>query len=545
MKSNMPFVIGATPKYAPIVTNDTEPVINTAATQYPNSDEFEYRVSLERINLDEECERDMKYNDGFFIKSAQTIKKEVKNEDGIFSSKFGQGLQDPSPYQDRYRCQCGKHRGKIEHNILCPECHTPVIYRDDNLNLFAYIQLDEPYYIIHPSLFNSVKNLIGADRLDKILKYDKPLDQDGHIVVQENQSYEDSLKGIGLLEFRERFDEIIAYFASKNKAKDIFYKDLLENRDKVFMRSIPVYSLILRPYKIQDGHFFFEGSNADYNLIAKYQSILNNKAIVTDVKETKSKVAAKSAAELLYDIQMKYNHLVSELNLVLSGKRGSIRGLFGGRFNFTSRCVIIPDSSLKIDEIKLPYVCLMAMLQPVIINVIKKTFNKTYMEAYLMWYEGSLKYNDTMAEIINTIIKNNPTGRGVPMFINRNPTIRYGSFMQMYCVGINKHYAMSVPLQILVPLNADFDGDVLNITWIISEELLMYAENVYNPRNAMMINRNNGQVDIEVMHNRDTMLVADCIKEAGTNGYTEEELLMNAAVAKYAEQMRLMDIQNS
>ena len=34
--------------------------------------------------------------------------------------------------------------------------------------------------------------------------------------------------------------------------------------------------------------------------------------------------------------------------------------------------------------------------------------------------------------------------------------------MQMFCVGINNDYTMSVPLQILVPLGADFDGDTIS-----------------------------------------------------------------------------------
>ena len=43
--------------------------------------------------------------------------------------------------------------------------------------------------------------------------------------------------------------------------------------------------------------------------------------------------------------------------------------------------------------------------------------------------------------------------------MNITPTINYGSIMFMRCVGINDDYTMSVPLQILKPLGADFDGE--------------------------------------------------------------------------------------
>ena len=44
---------------------------------------------------------------------------------------------------------------------------------------------------------------------------------------------------------------------------------------------------------------------------------------------------------------------------------------------------------------------------------------------------------------------------GLPVIINRNPTIGYGSILHMYCVGIVDSYTMAVPLQILPLLAAD------------------------------------------------------------------------------------------
>ena len=54
----------------------------------------------------------------------------------------------------------------------------------------------------------------------------------------------------------------------------------------------------------------------------------------------------------------------------------------------------------------------------------------------------------------------------------RNPTISYGSIMQCFCVGINFNYTMSLSLQVLSPLAADFDGDTLNIMHIINSPIL-------------------------------------------------------------------------
>ena len=65
------------------------------------------------------------------------------------------------------------------------------------------------------------------------------------------------------------------------------------------------------------------------------------------------------------------------------------------------------------------------------------------------------KENPIIRQIIEGIIKS--SGRGIPVLINRNPTINYGGILQMYCSGISTGYTMLVPLQILEGLAADFD----------------------------------------------------------------------------------------
>ena len=44
---------------------------------YPTSEVYDYQVSLERINLDEERERDINRNNGFIITKRQNIKKDI------------------------------------------------------------------------------------------------------------------------------------------------------------------------------------------------------------------------------------------------------------------------------------------------------------------------------------------------------------------------------------------------------------------------------------------------------------------------------------
>ena len=53
-------------------------------------------------------------------------------------------------------------------------------------------------------------------------------------------------------------------------------------------------------------------------------------------------------------------------------------------------------------------------------------------------------------------------------------------------------YTMSLPIQILKVLNADFDGDVLNIISLKSKKHIKAFNKTFNPVTSMFISRNDG-----------------------------------------------------
>ena len=94
----------------------------------------------------------------------------------------------------------------------------------------------------------------------------------------------------------------------------------------------------------------------------------------------------------------------------------------------------------------------------------------------------------------------------------------------MYCVGINFNYCMSVPLNILVPLAADFDGDVLNICHILNESFYERCKEVFNPRNAMYISRNNGMLNGDVLPQKDTLVNLNTLNDMSLRKYSDVQL---------------------
>jgi len=417
---------------------------------YPYSEEYEYETRLERINFDDERDIDLLTNNGFIVSDFHGIKKDLKDPDSIFSPKFGQTLRDLNPFANRYRCECGKTQHKINDGIKCKYCGTKVRYVDDNFDYTGWIVLKDPYVIIHPGLFKSIEFIIGKSTLQNILSVEKPKDADGHEIQIDPPSGE-PYYSIGMLEFQNKFDEIMRYYINKKKNKMPYYDDIMEHRRSVFTHSIPVFTTLLRPYELDTKSFYYEDNNSIYTMINKLKTTINNESLKL-FREPKPKLQS------LYDMQVKVNELYASIEAILSGKKGALRTLIGGRYNFTSRDVIVADPSLRIDEVSLPYAALTELLQQTIINILHKSYSMSYSDAYDFWYKSCISENDTIKDIILSLIKNNKSGRGLPLIINRNPSIQFGSIMQMFCVKITSGYTMGVPLQILKPLAADFDG---------------------------------------------------------------------------------------
>jgi DNA-directed RNA polymerase beta' subunit len=391
--------------------------------QYPDDPMYTYITQLEKINLDQEREKDIREGRGFICSAARGIKKDLKDPNGIFSSKFGQTLGDQNPFIDRYKCECGRLHSRINNGLYCSVCHTRVKYMDDDFGYFGWLVLDE-YYVIHPVLYMQIEFLFGSgagkkSKLDNIINAQGEKDRDGNVTELQDKPKNEPYYGIGMIEFVERFDEILTYYARLNPAKREYYDQIVEDRDKVFTHSIPVFTTHLRPFQVTGKSMQYEGTNGIYNMMNSIVHSINKKNTRFDRnKEQKD--------QNLYKLQMKYMELYNEIISILEGKRGIFRNLVSGRYNFTGRSVIIQDPDLEIDQVILPYYELVIVLEQRIINIIRRSYNVSYDEAYGIWYRASLKIDPRVKEIIQSIIDNSNNGRGIAVLVNRNPTLGYG-----------------------------------------------------------------------------------------------------------------------
>lgn len=94
----------------------------------------------------------------------------------------------------------------------------------------------------------------------------------------------------------------------------------------------------------------------------------------------------------------------------------------------------------------------------------------------------------------------------------------------MRIVDITDDYTLGVPNQILGLLAGDYDGDVLNVHYIINEDFRQAACRVFSARNSMMISRNDGWLNTIIVHNKDLMINMNTLNQQSRKKYTPEQL---------------------
>lgn len=476
------------------------------------------KVKLQIMNWDKEYEKDIDSGLGFDITDEVGFDENKENlkEHGIYSPKYGSMINDDSSFTERYTCKCGKLQGRIFEGEICKECGEIVKFIDDNIFITGWFTLKNTY-IIHPVIYNLLEGIIGPKNFTLLLEDLKKIDREGKKV---NEFESDKLLnahpyvGETIMGFHKKFDEIFNYFyegkMKKIKTKDVqrykylkseledTYKLIMTNKRKIFQRHIPVYTVLLRPIHFGET-FSYLSINKEYTNLSVLIYRINERKLNIDRQRI-------NTSRLLYKIQLTINEIYKEIISIISSKEGHIRKqLLGSRFNYSSRCVIVPlADNVRINEIKLPYKGFLELYKPQIINLLQKIDGLSIEKANERWSKARIKFNRKIYEVMNYLIEN--TKGGLHVLINRNPSIQYGSVMCMKIIGVKDDiddYTMSIPINSLQTMAADFDGDVLNIVVLEDQALVEDKDRLFNPRKNMVVSRDDG------LFNNDFNLVKD------------------------------------
>lgn len=261
-----------------------------------------------------------------------------KNKYGVQSPLFGSDWSDEDAFAEMYSCRCGELRGKVFSGETCPICKTEVEYRDVDLSITGWIMIDN-FKLIQPVFYKKIASIIGNKQFKEIIEFNKKVKRDGELELIPDAK--NPFKGIGIIEFHDRFDEIMEFFVKKKKNKIEAYEEIMDEREKVFTSCIPVYSAVLRPVVFKGDSFFYTPIGKKYNIIFSLTRLLND----TDLYDKRKKKWDKEKRErmdypnIVGTVQTKLMELWDLVFAEIEGKEGDIKSnILGGMINYSSRC---------------------------------------------------------------------------------------------------------------------------------------------------------------------------------------------------------------
>lgn len=379
------------------------------------------QVRLVKLNWDEDCRWGLRTGRDFEITDVEPFKggNDARVMNGIQSPKFSTDWSNDNAFEERYRCKCGQTTGRVFDGEICPACGSEVKFRDVNFNIYGWIRLNDNS-VIQPLYYRMLESLIGKRNFAEIIEYDMDMDRDGNITHKKGKT---PFKGIGLIEFKERYEEIVGYYAHKKRNTHQDLIDILTSeKDAVFVSCIPVYSSVLRPILIKDEVFKYNDIDKQYNVIVGLsRKLFNRPEDLYTPNPLKKKVKKKKPIDIpktLNSIQRRLNTLWDLVFSRIVGKSGHIRDQnLGGRLNYSNRSVIIPDPTLKADEIHLSYLAFLELYRYEIIAHLSKVSNITHNQAADEWHRAAITFDPKIYEIMMYMVKK----RKPKVIMNRNP----------------------------------------------------------------------------------------------------------------------------
>lgn len=371
-------------------------------------------------------------------------------------------------------CSCGATSGMYLLNKTCHSCGTTVVDPLTNYNPVLWLKsLDGVPLFINPHFWTMFKNLM-AKNMDCLrwlsdTSYNPPVNIPPYLTglldhIGGERSYTNLVNNI---------DNILIYLENQPKFRTKvtlqYISDLRElyanNKNNLFSNYLPLVNKKL---------FVMEETNTGKFTNLAVSELID--LVITWVKATSDqKLTIKKKNNITSTVISKLSSLYSGyFSKYIATKSGIFRkSVYGTRSSGTFRAVIVATSGqLMYDEIHAPWSIGVTAFRPHILNKLEKR-GYTYMQADNMLNSAVKMYDPVISEILDELIADSPY-KGIPVLLQRNPTLLAGSILLMYLTKFKKKVGdkgLNIPPINLKSLNADYDGDELNVT-ILQDNLM-------------------------------------------------------------------------
>ena len=386
-------------------------------------------VSVDKINLDLECWLDLNTGNGIQITSVESFdKKHQKIYNGLQSEFFGTDFSSDEAFKERYRCRCGYYTGKAYLGYICERCNTTVEYHDIDLNKFGWIILKK-YKVISPIYGTKIAEALGkvdGEYVFKMIlgrKYEEKEGQtqeatEKELALMENHPFINK----GMIWLSEHLEEVLNYYKKKKPGKADLFNELLSEQDLIWTHCIPVFTSLLRTEMPSE-----KGSkNYKVKVNTHYKSIIKLVNAINAFDEDEEDFETLNTIDIfLAGIQREIGDIFDVTYHDLTSKTGIIiNRVLGGRYNFSARNIIVPDTgTLRSDEILLGYIPFLELFRYEIQNEYRKIYGCTPGEANSVWKKATNRFDPKIYAIIEHMINNPEYNKYLWCLINRKEYI--------------------------------------------------------------------------------------------------------------------------
>lgn len=333
-------------------------------------------------------------------------------------------------------CECGALVGNYYDGVLCRICRTTC-----QLNLFSEIRNDgwlavpsSIKGILNPQVFRILDNWIGNNKKKQsILK--SILDMH---CIKEPIPNTPFFSGMGFNWFYDNFDTIINTFLynhpskSKKKLSNSINAFLKQTGDAIWCHYLPVLSKFIQPITRMNEDVRY----ADPDIRDLMKSIFTLRSVL--LAERTMRFSVDHIDRNFFRVYSSFLIYLKNIQYLRLPRKESVfrKHVFGSRSHCSGRTVAIPivdphDS----DEIYLPWKIGVTMYRYHIISVLRKRYNIPKLKAYNRTVQAINIYDFEIDKIMQGLIRDCPY-KGLPILVNRNPSLRLGSIQLMYVTKI-------------------------------------------------------------------------------------------------------------
>lgn len=383
-------------------------------------------------------------------------------------------------------CDCGALTGEYNADIVCEICHTtPRSVTEKPLESTLWIEPpDGVIGFINPTVWIILTRALDDNGQHMLEWMCSPTYTLGHEPRHRMRKLIDLYQEKGFLRglnyFITNFDMIFGVlvenkllYNNKKQASEVLVQFVVSNRASLFPTHLPLPSRL---------NFITEdtvtGRYADTSMTTALDAALTISGISNSAIPLSPRIKEARTVKTIMLLAEFYENVIGR---VLGKKEGWWRKhVFGSRLHLTARAVITSLSdNHEYDGLHFPWSASVMLFKTHLISkLIKRGYTPN--EAIRFIHENTLKYNELMDSLLQELLDEGfGDPYGVPILLNRNPSLQRGSIQCLRITEIKKDpsiNSISLSVLVLVGFNADYDGDALNATLIPDKRLYEHCK---------------------------------------------------------------------